>query len=173
MVSSVQNRQSIHQFWSWGKFLLCSFDPVVWFFVFRCEGHSKFNIHKSQRESPPVSDEQLWQMVFEQFTNSSAGNWYASYLFYFWDLASLIIHAIAITGVNQGDHYQFFDTFTNELRENHYVAVIQGRNCLTLKWAINTMAFGLIGQSIGENVCANRLGVKQLRANSWRETKNF
>lgn len=57
------------------------------------------------------------------------------------------------SGVNQGDHYQFFDTFTNEIREHASVAVIQGRNCLTLKSAINTMVFGLIGQHITENVC--------------------
>lgn len=57
-----------------------------------------------------------------------------------------------VLGVNQGDHYQFFDTFTNEVRENDYVVVIQGRNCLTLKSAINTMVFGLIGQHIAEDV---------------------
>lgn len=57
------------------------------------------------------------------------------------------------TGVNQGDHYQFFDTFANEIRDSNSVAVIQGRNCLSLKSAINTMVFGLIGQHLAENVC--------------------
>lgn len=61
--------------------------------------------------------------------------------------------SVILLGVNQGDHYQFFDTFTNEIRESAAAAVIQGRNCLTLKSAINTMVFGLIGQHIAEDVC--------------------
>ncbi|KAG4080614.1 hypothetical protein HA402_006215 [Bradysia odoriphaga] len=59
--------------------------------------------------------------------------------------------AVVVTGVNQGDHYQFFDSLTKEIQEDASVAVIQGRNCLTLKSAINTMVFGLIGQQIAED----------------------
>lgn len=68
-------------------------------------------------------------------------------------LSEIKIH-FHCAGVNQGDHYHFFDTLSEEIRDDASVTVIQGRNSLTLKSAINTMVFGLIGQQIADNdVC--------------------
>ncbi|KAJ6648365.1 Origin recognition complex subunit 3 [Pseudolycoriella hygida] len=77
----------------------------------------------------------------KQFVESSRDRWCLN------DLPTAVI----LTGINQGDHYQFFNSLNNEISENAFVAVIQGRNCSNLKSAINTIICGLTASYVSQN----------------------
>lgn len=61
--------------------------------------------------------------------------------------------AAVLTGINQPDHYTFFKTFSDLIKQQikSHVCIIQSRDCPTMKSTIETMVSGLMEDEHEDN----------------------